>query len=77
MQSLNILTLWQLHYSIKSELLFNYHKAKSFARNYEMIVVEGYMDVISANAMGFANTVGIMGTALTKEQIELLKEIKV
>ena len=60
----------------KSELLFNYHKAKSFARNYEMIVVEGYMDVISANAMGFANTVGIMGTALTKEQIELLKKLK-
>lgn len=60
----------------KSELLFNYHKVKSFARNYEMIVVEGYMDVISANAMGFANTVGIMGTALTKEQIELLKKLK-
>ncbi len=60
----------------KSELLFNYHKAKSFARDYEMIVVEGYMDVISANAMGFANAVGIMGTALTKEQIELLKKLK-
>lgn len=60
----------------KSELLFNYHKAKSFARNYEMIVVEGYMDVISSNAMGFANTVGIMGSALTKEQIELLKKLK-
>ena len=60
----------------KSELLFNYHKAKSFARDYEMIVVEGYMDVISSNAMGFANTVGIMGTALTKEQIELLKKLK-
>ena len=60
----------------KSELLFNYHKAKSFARDYEMIVVEGYMDVISSNAMGFANTVGIMGTALTKEQIKLLKKLK-
>lgn len=60
----------------KSEILFNYHKAKSFARDYEMIVVEGYMDVISANAMGFVNTVGIMGTALTKEQIELLKKLK-
>lgn len=60
----------------KSELLFNYHKAKSFARDYEIIVVEGYMDVISANAVGFANTVGIMGTALTKEQIELLKKLK-
>lgn len=60
----------------KSELLFNYHKAKSFARDYEIIVVEGYMDVISANAIGFSNAVGIMGTALTKEQIELLKKLK-
>lgn len=60
----------------KSELLFNYHKAKSFARDYEIIVVEGYMDVISANAMGFSNAVGIMGTALTKEQIKLLKKLK-
>lgn len=60
----------------KSELLFNYHRAKSYARDYEIIVVEGYMDVISANAMGFSNTVGIMGTALTKEQIELLKKLK-
>ena len=59
----------------KSELLFNYHKAKSFARDYEIIVVEGYMDVISANAIGFTNTVGTMGTALTKEQIELLKRL--
>ena len=60
----------------KSKLLFNYHRAKSYARDYEIIVVEGYMDVISANAMGFSNTVGIMGTALTKEQIELLKKLK-
>ena len=59
----------------KSEILFNYHKAKSFAKDYEMIVVEGYMDVISANAIGFANTVGIMGTSVTKEQIELMKKL--
>ena len=60
----------------KSKVLFNYHKAKSFARNYEIIVVEGYMDVIGANEIGFSNTVGIMGTALTKEQIKLLKKLK-
>ena len=60
----------------KSELLFNYHKAKTVARNNEVIVVEGYMDVISSNAIGFSNTVGIMGTSLTKEHIELLKKLK-
>lgn len=59
----------------KSEILFNYHKAKSYARDYEIIIVEGYMDVISSNAIGFPNSVGIMGTALTKEQIELLKKL--
>lgn len=60
----------------KSEVLFNYHKAKNYARDFEIIVVEGYMDVISSNEIGFQNTVGIMGTALTKEQIDLLKKLK-
>lgn len=60
----------------KSELLFNYHKAKHYAKNFEIIVVEGYMDVISAKELGFDNTVGIMGTALTKEQLDLIKKLK-
>ena len=60
----------------KSELLFNYHKAKSYARNDELIIVEGYMDVISAKEMKMDNVVGIMGTALTKEHIELIKKLK-
>ena len=60
----------------KSKLLFNYHKAKYFARNDEIILVEGYMDVISGKAIGFDNIVGTMGIAITKEHIELLKELK-
>lgn len=60
----------------KSELLFNYHKAKHYAKDFEIIVVEGYMDVISAKELGFDNTVGIMGTALTKEQLDLIKKLK-
>lgn len=59
----------------KSNLLFNYHKAKSYARNDEVIIVEGYMDVISAKAMKMDNVVGSMGTALTKEHIELIKKL--
>ena len=59
----------------KSNLLFNYHKAKSYARNDELIIVEGYMDVISAKAMKMDNVVGSMGTALTKEHIELIKKL--
>ena len=59
----------------KSNLLFNYHKAKSYARNDEIIIVEGYMDVISAKAMKMDNVVGCMGTALTKEHIDLIKKL--
>ena len=60
----------------KSNLLFNYHKAKNYARDDEIIILEGYMDVISSKAMGFDNTVATMGTALTQEHIKLLKNLK-
>lgn len=60
----------------KSNLLFNFHQAKSYARNDEIIIVEGYMDVISAKEMKMDNVVGTMGTALTKEHISMLKKLK-
>lgn len=60
----------------KSNLLFNYHQAKYVARNNEMIIVEGYMDVISSKAIGFDNVVGTMGTAIIDEHIKLLKKLK-
>lgn len=60
----------------KSNLLFNYHQAKYVARNNEVIIVEGYMDVISSKAIGFDNVVGTMGTAITDEHIKLLKKLK-
>ena len=60
----------------KSNLLFNYHQAKYVARNNDMIIVEGYMDVISSKAIGFDNVVGTMGTAITDEHIKLLKKLK-
>ena len=60
----------------KSNLLFNYYQAKYVARNNEMIIVEGYMDVISSKAIGFDNVVGTMGTAITDEHIKLLKKLK-
>lgn len=59
----------------KSNLLFNYHKAKSYAKNDEIIIVEGYMDVISAKAMKMDNVVGTMGVALSKEHINLIKKL--
>lgn len=38
-----------------------------------MIVVEGYMDVIMAHQAGYKNTVGVCGTAITLEQLKLLR----
>lgn len=59
----------------KSNLLFNFHKAKFYARNNEIIIVEGYMDVISSKELKFDNVVGIMGTAISKEHIKMLKKL--
>ena len=38
-----------------------------------VIIVEGYMDVITAHQFGFKNTVACMGTALTIDQARLIK----
>ena len=37
--------------------------------------MEGFMDVIRASSIGIKNTVALMGTALTKEQIGLLRRL--
>lgn len=59
----------------KSDILFNYHQAKTFARNNEIILVEGYFDVISAYEMGIRNAVALMGVALSDRHIEMIKDL--
>ncbi len=56
----------------KGRHIFNLEKAKSFSSNREVIVVEGYMDVISIYAAGIKNVVSNSGIALTENQINLL-----
>ena len=49
--------------------------ALNFAKNGndgKLIVAEGYMDVIALHQAGFTNAVACLGTALTKEQANLL-----
>ncbi|MBC7462284.1 MAG: DNA primase, partial [Thermoleophilia bacterium] len=41
----------------------------------QVVVVEGYMDVIAMWQAGFRNTCAVMGTALTEEQVVELKRI--
>ena len=60
----------------KGQLLYHYHIAKEECRkSHSVIVMEGFMDVIRASTIGINNTVALMGTALTKEQVALLKRL--
>ena len=60
----------------KGEMLYHYHVAREKCREAKcVIVMEGFMDVIRASTIGVTNTVALMGTALTKEQISLLKRL--
>lgn len=60
----------------KGNLLYNYHRALSHAREkHQIIVVEGFMDVIRLYTIGIKNVVAIMGTAITKEHANLLMKL--
>ncbi|QNM93875.1 DNA primase [Mycoplasma sp. Pen4] len=62
----------------KSKILYNYHNAKeSIANKKEVVIVEGYMDVIACYKANITNTVAIMGTALTKDHVQLIRNNKV
>jgi len=58
----------------KSQLLYGIFHAKEFIRKQdECILVEGYTDVISLYQAGIKNVVASSGTALTREQVLLIK----
>lgn len=62
----------------KRENLYNYHLASQAARKEKFIVIcEGQMDAIRIYSVGIKNVVATMGTALAKEQIDLLKKLGV
>ncbi len=58
----------------KGKLLYNLHRAKQAIKSQQFIIlVEGVMDVIAYDKAGFENVVASLGTALTIDQIRLLK----
>lgn len=58
----------------KSHLLYGLDLARRQVREArQAVIVEGYMDVIQAHQAGFGNVVAQMGTALTEQQLQLLK----
>ncbi len=53
----------------KGRTLYALHLARESARQQGMVIVEGYMDAISAHQHGYENVVASMGTALTDHQV--------
>lgn len=57
----------------KGNLLYGLYQArKAIAQNDEVLVVEGYTDVLAVAQAGVRNVVASMGTALTEQQLALL-----
>jgi DNA primase len=54
-------------------MIFNLDKAKNFrSETDEVLIVEGYMDVVSVYSSGIKNVIANSGTALTERQISLV-----
>ncbi|DAB28051.1 MAG: DNA primase [Sulfurimonas sp. RIFOXYD12_FULL_33_39] len=59
----------------KSRLLYAYHHAKqSIHKTKQIVITEGYLDVIMLHQAGFTNAVATLGTALTTEHLPLLRK---
>ena len=60
----------------KGNLLYNYHRCiNSVKKEGFVYLLEGFMDVIALYKAGIENSVALMGTALTKDHIHLLKRL--
>lgn len=60
----------------KRKIVFNYDKARATVRREgEVVLFEGFMDVISAWQAGVKNGIATMGTSLTEEHLHVLDKI--
>lgn len=60
----------------KSNVLYGLNQGKqAISKNNLCLLVEGYMDVIALHQAGIENVVSSSGTALTAEQIKLIKRL--
>lgn len=61
---------------IKGQTLYNYYSSKEAVKKAGFVyLLEGFMDVIALYRAGIENAVAIMGTALTKENLLLLRKL--
>jgi DNA primase len=57
----------------KSQMLYGIDLAKeAIAKSNRVVVVEGYTDVLALHQAGIGEAVGVMGTAITEEQVAAL-----
>jgi len=62
---------------IKGNFLYNYNRAKDASkRSGYILIVEGQMDCIRVYINGIKNVIALMGTALTNNQINMLKKLR-
>ena len=62
----------------KGETLFNYHRVIKEVKKFKyLLLVEGQMDAIRVYSSGIKSVVATMGTALTKEQVMLIRRLNV
>lgn len=60
----------------KGEHLYGLNQARtSVSQNKEVILTEGYLDVITLHQFGFTHACGVLGTALTSEQVKRLSNL--
>lgn len=59
---------------LKRKNLYGINLQRKDKKVSRLILVEGYMDVISLNAHGVDSAVASLGTSLTSEQVEILKK---
>jgi DNA primase len=60
----------------KSSSLYGIDRAKIAIRQKDQaVIVEGYMDVLTAHQYGYANVVACMGTAMTEKQLAIIKNL--
>lgn len=58
----------------KSHVVYGLDQAhRSIRERDQVVIVEGYMDVIAAHQFGYTNVVACMGTALTPDQLQQLQ----
>ncbi|MEK5441801.1 DNA primase [Fredinandcohnia sp. FSL W7-1320] len=58
----------------KSKTLYNFHQARLAIRKQQQVVLfEGFADVIAADTADVPNSIGTMGTSLTDEHVKIIR----